>query len=102
MLGHDVHGIASGRRDEYGPRGGVAPAARRVRRPVRRACALRPGGGVPRGMTGDAATLVQAVAALPDAATWSATGVGRTDIRSSRSELRSPLIRRRRREDRPG
>jgi len=31
-------------------------------------------------MTGDAATLVQAVAALPDAATWSATGVGRTTL----------------------
>lgn len=36
--------------------------------------------GVPGGMAGDAATLVQAVAALPDGATWSATGVGRTTI----------------------
>jgi len=34
--------------------------------------------GVPGGMPGDAATLVQAVAALPEGATWSATGVGRT------------------------
>jgi uncharacterized protein (DUF849 family) len=32
--------------------------------------------GVPGGMPGDAATLVAAVAALPDGATWSATGVG--------------------------
>ncbi len=36
--------------------------------------------GVPGGMPGDAATLVQAVAALPAGATWSATGVGRTSI----------------------
>ncbi len=34
--------------------------------------------GVPGGMAGDAATLVQAVAALPEGATWSATGIGRT------------------------
>jgi len=36
--------------------------------------------GVPGGMPGDAATLVQAVAALPEGATWSATGVGRTTL----------------------
>jgi uncharacterized protein (DUF849 family) len=36
--------------------------------------------GVPGGMAGDAATLVQAVAALPAGATWSATGVGRTAV----------------------
>jgi uncharacterized protein (DUF849 family) len=36
--------------------------------------------GVPGGMSGDAATLVQAVAALPEGATWSATGVGRTTV----------------------
>ena len=36
--------------------------------------------GVPGGMPGDAATLVQAVAALPPAATWSATGIGRTAL----------------------
>jgi len=36
--------------------------------------------GVPGGMPGDAATLVQAVAALPNGATWSATGVGRTTL----------------------
>ncbi len=36
--------------------------------------------GVPGGMPGDAATLVQAVAALPAGATWSATGVGRTSL----------------------
>jgi len=36
--------------------------------------------GVPGGMAGDAATLVQAVAALPLGATWSATGVGRTAL----------------------
>jgi uncharacterized protein (DUF849 family) len=36
--------------------------------------------GVPGGMTGDAATLVQAVAALPAGATWSATGIGRTSV----------------------
>jgi uncharacterized protein (DUF849 family) len=36
--------------------------------------------GVPGGMAGDAATLVQAVAALPAGATWSATGVGRTSV----------------------
>ncbi len=36
--------------------------------------------GVPGGMPGDAATLVQAVAALPPGATWSATGIGRTTL----------------------
>jgi uncharacterized protein (DUF849 family) len=36
--------------------------------------------GVPGGMPGDAATLVQAVAALPEGATWSATGIGRTTL----------------------
>lgn len=36
--------------------------------------------GVPGGMAGDAATVVQAVAALPRGATWSATGVGRTAV----------------------
>lgn len=36
--------------------------------------------GVPGGMAGDAATVVQAVAALPQGATWSATGVGRTAV----------------------
>ncbi len=36
--------------------------------------------GVPGGMAGDAATLVAAVAALPDGATWSATGIGRTTL----------------------
>ena len=36
--------------------------------------------GVPGGMAGDAATLVQAVAALPAGATWSATGIGRTAL----------------------
>jgi 3-keto-5-aminohexanoate cleavage enzyme len=36
--------------------------------------------GVPGGMPGDAATLTAAVAALPDGATWSATGVGRTTL----------------------
>jgi uncharacterized protein (DUF849 family) len=36
--------------------------------------------GVPGGMPGDAATLVQAVAALPVGATWSATGIGRTSL----------------------
>jgi uncharacterized protein (DUF849 family) len=36
--------------------------------------------GVPGGMAGDAATLVQAVAALPQGATWSATGIGRTAV----------------------
>lgn len=36
--------------------------------------------GVPGGMAGDAATLVAAVAALPAAATWSATGIGRTTL----------------------
>src|SRR5215469_2548225 len=36
--------------------------------------------GVPGGMPGNAATLVQAVAALPPAATWSATGIGRTSL----------------------
>src|SRR5215472_6823748 len=36
--------------------------------------------GVPGGMPGNAATLVQAVAALPPASTWSATGIGRTSL----------------------
>jgi 3-keto-5-aminohexanoate cleavage enzyme len=36
--------------------------------------------GVPGGMPGDAATLVQAVSALPAGATWSATGIGRTSV----------------------
>ncbi|HYK70956.1 MAG TPA: 3-keto-5-aminohexanoate cleavage protein [Streptosporangiaceae bacterium] len=36
--------------------------------------------GVPGGMPGNAATLVQAVAALPAGATWSATGIGRTSL----------------------
>ena len=36
--------------------------------------------GVPGGMPGDAATLTQAVAALPGEATWSATGIGRTTL----------------------
>jgi uncharacterized protein (DUF849 family) len=36
--------------------------------------------GVPGGMPGSAATLVQAVSALPDGATWSATGIGRTTL----------------------
>jgi uncharacterized protein (DUF849 family) len=36
--------------------------------------------GVPGGMPGDAATLMQAVAALPAGATWSATGIGRTSL----------------------
>jgi uncharacterized protein (DUF849 family) len=36
--------------------------------------------GVPGGMPGNAATLVQAVAALPEGATWSATGVGRSGL----------------------
>lgn len=36
--------------------------------------------GVPGGMPGDAATLTQAVAALPGGATWSATGIGRTTL----------------------
>ena len=36
--------------------------------------------GVPGGMPGNAATLVQAVAALPAGATWSATGIGRTTL----------------------
>ncbi|HEX9064318.1 MAG TPA: 3-keto-5-aminohexanoate cleavage protein [Streptosporangiaceae bacterium] len=36
--------------------------------------------GVPGGMPGDAATLVQAVAALPPGATWSATGIGRSTV----------------------
>jgi uncharacterized protein (DUF849 family) len=36
--------------------------------------------GVPGGMPGNAATLVQAVAALPPGATWSATGIGRTSL----------------------
>jgi uncharacterized protein (DUF849 family) len=36
--------------------------------------------GVPGGMPGDARTLVAAVEALPEGATWSATGVGRTGL----------------------
>ncbi len=36
--------------------------------------------GVPGGMSGNAATLVQAVGALPPGATWSATGIGRTAV----------------------
>ncbi len=36
--------------------------------------------GVPGGMPGDAATLVRAVSALPDGASWSATGIGRTSL----------------------
>jgi len=36
--------------------------------------------GVPGGMPGDARTLVAAVSALPDGATWSATGIGRTSL----------------------
>jgi uncharacterized protein (DUF849 family) len=36
--------------------------------------------GVPGGMPGTAAQLVQAVAALPADATWSATGIGRTSV----------------------
>jgi uncharacterized protein (DUF849 family) len=36
--------------------------------------------GVPGGMPGDAATLTQAVAALPAEASWSATGIGRTTL----------------------
>jgi uncharacterized protein (DUF849 family) len=36
--------------------------------------------GVPGGMPGNAATLVQAVGALPASATWSATGIGRTSV----------------------
>jgi uncharacterized protein (DUF849 family) len=36
--------------------------------------------GVPGGMPGDAATLTQAVAALPGEATWSATGIGRSTL----------------------
>jgi uncharacterized protein (DUF849 family) len=36
--------------------------------------------GVPGGMPGDVATLVAAVRALPDGATWSATGIGRTTL----------------------
>jgi uncharacterized protein (DUF849 family) len=36
--------------------------------------------GVPGGMAGDAATLVAAVNALPEGATWSATGIGRTAV----------------------
>jgi uncharacterized protein (DUF849 family) len=36
--------------------------------------------GVPGGMPGDAATLVAAVSALPDNATWAATGIGRTSV----------------------
>ncbi|MEU9023460.1 3-keto-5-aminohexanoate cleavage protein [Actinomadura sp. NPDC048394] len=36
--------------------------------------------GVPGGMPGDARTLVAAVDALPEGATWSATGIGRTSL----------------------
>ncbi len=36
--------------------------------------------GVPGGMPGDVATLAAAAAALPEAATWSATGIGRTTL----------------------
>jgi uncharacterized protein (DUF849 family) len=36
--------------------------------------------GVPGGMPGDTRTLVAAVEALPEGATWSATGVGRTSL----------------------
>jgi 3-keto-5-aminohexanoate cleavage enzyme len=36
--------------------------------------------GVPGGMPGDTATLVAAVSALPEGATWSATGIGRTTV----------------------
>jgi uncharacterized protein (DUF849 family) len=36
--------------------------------------------GVPGGMPGDARTLVAAVDALPEGASWSATGVGRTSL----------------------
>ncbi len=36
--------------------------------------------GVPGGMPGDLATLAAAAAALPEGATWSATGVGRTSL----------------------
>ncbi|MFG2006636.1 3-keto-5-aminohexanoate cleavage protein [Spirillospora sp. NPDC048911] len=36
--------------------------------------------GVPGGMPGDTRTLVAAVDALPEGATWSATGVGRTSL----------------------
>jgi uncharacterized protein (DUF849 family) len=36
--------------------------------------------GVPGGMPGDTAALVAAVQALPEGATWSATGVGRTTL----------------------
>jgi uncharacterized protein (DUF849 family) len=36
--------------------------------------------GVPGGMPGNAATLVQAVSALPDGASWSATGIGRSTL----------------------
>jgi 3-keto-5-aminohexanoate cleavage enzyme len=36
--------------------------------------------GVPGGMPGDAATLTQAVSAVPEGATWSATGIGRTTL----------------------
>jgi uncharacterized protein (DUF849 family) len=36
--------------------------------------------GVPGGMPGDARTLVAAVAALPEGASWAATGIGRTSL----------------------
>jgi uncharacterized protein (DUF849 family) len=36
--------------------------------------------GVPGGMPGDAPTLAAAIAALPEGATWSATGIGRTTL----------------------
>src|SRR5690349_16987360 len=46
------------------------------------ACSLTCGTvmGVPGGMPGDVATLAAAVAALPDDASWSATGIGRTTL----------------------
>lgn len=36
--------------------------------------------GVPGGMPGDVATLAAAIRALPEGATWSATGIGRTSL----------------------
>jgi uncharacterized protein (DUF849 family) len=36
--------------------------------------------GVPGGMPGDARSLVAAVGALPEGASWSATGIGRTTL----------------------
>ncbi len=43
--------------------------------------------GVPGGMPGTAATLVAAVAALPEQATWSATGIGRSTLPVALSAL---------------